>query len=339
MAEAKERLDYVDAGKGFSICVVVYAHAGGAANPWIAFLALLIMPLFFFSSGLFAERVLTQSWGTLLRGRVASLMALFVVLTFWQHLATVGVREAYHGLPNGLRLHVPASLLWSPPITIWFLYALAIATVVTKLARDTGWQAVMAVLFVLYCWDIAAVPYREMAFPDRLIRYAPFFLIGVRYRAQIGDLIARRHRLWFAPLAVSAALLAGFWDTDALRFGPLQLAISLMMAMGTIMLLRTFRRTVIVRVLAAFGRYSFLVYAFHRVPLFYGQKALGQLGVDHTLTTAALLAAAAVPCAFALGLLMMRLPPFSWIERHKRGKPVFAQGGRRLIWVRSGALG
>jgi uncharacterized membrane protein YcfT len=139
------RLDWVDAAKGLSILLVVAHHvvwymqrSGQAPAPLVmvneAF-ASVRMPLFFLASGLFAAGPLAAPWRTVLHKRVAFFLYLYLLwtiirFTFFATLVPPEVDPDDSANPVGL-----AWSLLLPGPSMWFLYALAVFAVVTKLMR------------------------------------------------------------------------------------------------------------------------------------------------------------------------------------------------------------
>src|SRR5690606_19742584 len=139
------RLDRVDAAKGISILLVVahhvvwyMRHAGLAPAPVVmadeAF-ASLRMPLFFLASGLVAAGPLAAPWRVVLHKRVAFFLYLYAIWTIirFAFFATLVPPEVD---PDGSADPVAFALaLLLPGPSMWFLYALAVFAVLTKLAR------------------------------------------------------------------------------------------------------------------------------------------------------------------------------------------------------------
>ncbi|WP_214514836.1 acyltransferase family protein [Rhodococcus sp. WY5] len=135
------RVDWVDLAKGISIALVVLLHStnflvtrGLAAGIWNDINAVaepIRMPLFFLTAGLFAHKVTSLPWATVIRRRVLPLAYLYLMWTVLRFVffsafpATAGTDETSSPLNLITALVVPTSGLW-------FLYALAVYTVLTK---------------------------------------------------------------------------------------------------------------------------------------------------------------------------------------------------------------
>jgi uncharacterized membrane protein YcfT len=108
-ADRRARLQWVDAGRGISILLVVLYHstnwlivAGVHVEGWVEVnraLATLRMPLFFAISGLFAGKWLVASWADLWTTKLRLFIWVFLL---WEVIGTVffivGLRLQGHGL-------------------------------------------------------------------------------------------------------------------------------------------------------------------------------------------------------------------------------------------------
>ncbi len=209
------RIDWVDAAKGMSILLVVLHHVvilsephGLVPGPVSALntaLASLRMPLFFLASGLFAAAPLAASWRTLLHKRVAFFLYLFVLWTLLQSVVFLALPA------DVLPPDSPASwvdVAWEallPGPAMWFLYALAVFSILGKLVRRTPAWAQLVVSGAL-CAVVGAglVTFESFAWTF-MARYLFFFLLGVHARAVV-ETVAERSSLL---LVVAGGALCG----------------------------------------------------------------------------------------------------------------------------------
>ena len=216
---ASGRIDWVDAAKGMSILLVVVHHMvylmephGLVPGPVSALnmaLASLRMPLFFLASGLFAWAPLTAGWRTLLHKRVAFFLYLFLLWTFLQGLI-------FWALPSGVAppdaAQTWAELAWEavlPGPAMWFLFALAVFSIVGKLLlRVPAWiqLAASGVLCALVGAGLFTVESFSWTF---MARYLFFFLLGVHARSLVEALAERSGLLLVAGTGVACGALAG----------------------------------------------------------------------------------------------------------------------------------
>lgn len=214
------RVEWVDAAKGMSILLVVAHHVvmflqpHGLVPPALSTanvaLASLRMPLFFLASGLFVASTLAASWRTVLHKRVAFFGYLYLLWT----LVQFGVFQA---LPAGTAppdsTQTPgqlASTLLVPAPSMWFLYALAVFTVLAKLFRRVPASVQLAVSGVL-CAAVGAELLRFDSFGwTYMARYLFFFLLGCYARRLVMRVASASGPVTVAAaLTVSAAGAAG----------------------------------------------------------------------------------------------------------------------------------
>ena len=177
------RKRWADIGRGFAIITIIFFHAALALEPlgpihwrvwlYIAMFSPVPIGLFFFISGMFSRTLMTGAWKGKIVSRIASLIYVFVV---WS-LIDVAVATLLHQ-------DVPLThLLWTyildPDSVLWFIWGLAIFTVLANLVwirwpRATLSLAVIASL--LSCTHVIAT---SSYVYDNLIRFLPFFLMGL----------------------------------------------------------------------------------------------------------------------------------------------------------------
>ncbi|MCM3778114.1 acyltransferase family protein [Microbacterium hydrocarbonoxydans] len=143
-AQAKPRIDWVDAGRGSAIALVVLFHstnwlgeAGFGVAGWEFFdetIASIRLPLFFTMSGLFAVKWMRASWADLWRSKVSLFVWVFAV---WSVIATFSFMLGLNVQgAEGNYLGQLKNLLWAPFLPrfeLWFIWALALFFVVAKL--------------------------------------------------------------------------------------------------------------------------------------------------------------------------------------------------------------
>ena len=213
------RIAWVDAAKGMSILLVVLHHVvilmephGLIPGPVTALntaLASMRMPLFFLASGLFAAAPLAASWRTLLHKRVAFFGYLFALWTVVQSVVLMLLPA------DVLPPDSPASwadVAWEallPGPAMWFLYALAVFSVLGKLVRRTpAW--VQLVVSGALCAAVGAglVTFDSFAWTF-MARYLFFFLLGIHARAVVEAVAERSSALLVVTGGVLCAGTAG----------------------------------------------------------------------------------------------------------------------------------
>jgi fucose 4-O-acetylase-like acetyltransferase len=185
---AAARLEWVDAAKGMSILLVVAHHvvwflersgqAPGAVVTANEALASLRMPLFFLASGLLAAGPLAAPWRVVLHKRVAFFLYLYAIWTIirFTFFATVVPPEVDPDDSADPLAFALALLLPGP--SLWFLYALAVFAVVTKLARPLPVRLQLAVTGVLSALVGAGMVDLGDSRWTYMSRFLFFFLLG-----------------------------------------------------------------------------------------------------------------------------------------------------------------
>lgn len=209
---AEGRIVWIDVARGIAILLVVLFHAGmfavptGLAPAWwtdlnLAF-ALLRMPLFFLLAGALAVGALRRPWRLLWETRLAVLVWVFVLWTVLRFLY-------YRVMPEPIELNQSSwvDLVLSvvrPSNGLWFLFALVVFLVVTKLAAGPRARVVVLVGATLCSLLLHSEFTTGNVAYDGILRYYVFFLVGVLFRDRLLRLVAG-----LTPLA-TAGLLAGF---------------------------------------------------------------------------------------------------------------------------------
>ena len=187
------RVIWVDVAKGIAIVLVVLFHAtiflkrsGFHHEVWPELnqtLAVLRMPLFFASSGLFAASVVARPWRVLWATRLSLLVWVFLL---WSLL-----RVCYFSLlPDDLRTNetgivalLAAPLL--PTSALWFLHALVAFFVVAKLLTGrVGVRTQLGVAALLSMTFLSLDLGRALTW-EGMGRYFVFFLAGLHARETI----------------------------------------------------------------------------------------------------------------------------------------------------------
>ena len=305
------RVGWVDAAKGMSILLVVAHHTlwflastGQAPEPLVAAnsaLASMRMPLFFLASGLFAAAPLAASWRTLLHKRVVFFLYLYVlwtVIRFLFFLALPGVVDPYNSAdPVTLAL----SLLLPGP-GMWFLYALALFSVIGKLARPLPvWLQLGASGILCALVGAGIVEFDNFAWTF-MARYLFFFLLGCHARRLIEELARSSSAATVVLSAVaSAGGAAGAVALDIRGIPGVAFALNVLAVTFGVLFASWISRYRVGRPLVVLGRQTLPVYLIHVLWL-----AVLMVGVQHlVLPTAARYALPAVMALVLTGLSLL----------------------------------
>jgi uncharacterized membrane protein YcfT len=281
---ARPREDWVDVAKGIAIILVVLFHAiiftddVGLAWHWRKFTDLLDtfrMPLFFFTAGVFAAKVIRLPFPVLFRRRIASLLWIYV---FWSFIWTVAFKYITWVRPDADRngwysfLTIP---FW-PNANTWFVYALALFFVYTWLVRSWAvhWQFVLPMILNL-AFGSGLVSSGNGAI-DKSAMYLLFFVAAVHFGPVVRLLTVRTKLSVVVLISVAyvAAVVAIRLSDTANLPGTRLIASVLAVATGTglAVVISRLRASGWLRYL---GRNTLPVYVLHFYPIF-GFVLLGQ---------------------------------------------------------------
>jgi uncharacterized membrane protein YcfT len=309
------RLDWIDAAKGLSILLVVAHHAvwflqrSGQAPAAVVManeaLASLRMPLFFLASGLLAAGPLAAPWRVVLHKRVAFFLYLYVIwtvirFTFFAAFVPPEVDPDDSADPLGFVL-----ALVLPGPSMWFLYALAVFAVVTKLARplpvwlQLGVTGVLSALVGAGMVDFGDTRWTYMS------RFLFFFLLGCYARELAARLAAATSLLRVVAGGVACVAAAAAAVALELRAVPgVALALQCLATGSGLLLAAWVARYRFGRPLVVLGTLTLPIYLIHMMWL-----ATIMIGVRHVElppVAAYLLPVVLVPVLTALSLLTHR---------------------------------
>lgn len=136
------RVDWVDIAKGICIVLVVTMHATlgveaalereGFMHWAVDFAKPFRLPDFFLVSGLFLGRVIDRDWRLYADKRVVHFAYFYLLWLLLQSGVKIG--QVSDGSAAGFLRHLAVSLV-EPFSTLWFVYALAVFSIATKLLR------------------------------------------------------------------------------------------------------------------------------------------------------------------------------------------------------------
>lgn len=197
-APSKPREPWVDVAKGLAIIAVALYHSAllgmGADlvdDSWRQIntvFSRVRMPLFFFASGLFAANAVQRTWPRLWSGTMAKLAWCFVIWSVFR-LVYLQVLPVASRPQDDLHTFLTGPI-W--PVWLWYLHALALFYIVTKLmyrripiALQLAGAAVLSILVLSSVVEISNIGYRGAA------KFYVFFLIAAYFRTTLIPLVAR----------------------------------------------------------------------------------------------------------------------------------------------------
>lgn len=151
--QARQRHDWVDIAKGISIILVVMMHATfgvgeatgrvGVMHYALGFAAPFRMPEFFLISGLFLGAVIARPWRHYADRRIAHYIYFYAL---WA-IILIGFKHLLVDRDPGGAAAMLASAIHEPYSILWFIYALAVFSLMAKLffeARLPHWIVLIA---------------------------------------------------------------------------------------------------------------------------------------------------------------------------------------------------
>ncbi|WP_295626369.1 acyltransferase family protein [uncultured Corynebacterium sp.] len=224
------RVGWVDSAKGLCIFLVVLGHAitelanhGYSTGIWAEVnfvLGPIRMPLFFLLSGLFAAKALSESWDRLANRRIWVMVWLYVVwvpvreivlaLLPYSHVTADGLTRP----PRIMNTDDWPSMLYNslhalvePTSYLWFLWALALFAILSKLLRGISPLIQIAVAAVIY----VTAPFAGVSWSwDFVSKMLVFYLLGLHGAPLIFRMVARRP-IWFLIASAGAYVVVAVW--------------------------------------------------------------------------------------------------------------------------------
>ena len=257
-ARGRTRHTWVDTAKAISILLVVLWHT--VADQWIVneLLLYLRMPLFFFVAGFFAAKSLDADWKYFLKNKFGHFLYLYV---FWCLISFVLVK-APGALKDGdpIPLRELLAIFVDPPLTLWFIYGLALVFLLMKIFRKVNFGFLLVSLTLIYFWSVADGEWRDVSFVDRIARLSPFFLLGTVSFVRIDALPGRYDALSLLLLPAYFALSYGIHQAEWQMFGPLTLTATAVGIAGILLFSRLVQGLWIGTALNFIGRRTLLIY-------------------------------------------------------------------------------
>lgn len=217
------RIDWVDTAKGICIILVVTMHATlgveaalgreGFMHWAVAYAKPFRLPDFFLVSGLFLARVIDRDWRSYADKRILHFAYFYVLWLVIQ--SAIKVEQISDGSALGFAKHFALSFV-EPFSTLWFVYALAVFSIVTKLLRPVHPVLVLGAATLLQIAPIET----SWVFLNELCERWIYFLVGYLFAGSIfrlAETAAARVALALAGLA-GWAVLNGALALTAIQF-------------------------------------------------------------------------------------------------------------------------
>lgn len=211
--ETAGRLAWVDVAKGICILLVVMMHSvtgtgeamggEGFLHGVVAFAKPFRIPDFFLLSGLFIGRVIDRDWRLFSDRRVVHFAYFYLLWLVIQSAAKYGKITGGDG-PSAFFAHLAHALI-EPYSSLWFIYLLAVFSVVTKLLRRAPGLILLGGAALLQIADIRTDSTLIDEFCARYVYFVAGYLLAERIFA-LADAARRRVALTLGVLAVWAVI-------------------------------------------------------------------------------------------------------------------------------------
>ena len=209
------RLAWVDVAKGICIILVVMMHSTlgvgeamggeGFMHHVVEFAKPFRIPDFFLLSGLFVGRVVDRDWRLFADRRIVHFAYFYLLWMVLQSAVKYGQITDGAG-PGAFLAHLAHGLI-EPYSTLWFIYLLAVFSVVVKLLRRLPWPVLLIGAALLQLAPVHTGSTLIDEFCDRLVYFVAGYLFAARIFA-LADWVRTRSGLALAGLAAWASLEA-----------------------------------------------------------------------------------------------------------------------------------
>lgn len=186
--QGSRRIEWLDFARGASIFLVVVFHASIACEKYECvhryywelnnFLSPIRMPIFFAVSGLLSRKVIDMNWSGVIDKRVLGFIYVFLL---WSAIS-LALRQGFT-VGFGQYIIDLTKAVYRPSTVLWFIWALAIYTVVAKIGKITNERLLFVAAVIVSITSYAKIDEFDDFVHNNLLRYLPFFLLGV-YRAE-----------------------------------------------------------------------------------------------------------------------------------------------------------
>lgn len=205
------RLAWVDVAKGLCIVLVVMMHSTlgtgmdmggeGFLHTVVAFAKPFRIPDFFLLSGLFVGRVIDRDWRLFADRRVVHFAYFYLLWVLIQSTVKYG-QIVDGGGPEAFLAHLAHALV-EPYSTLWFIYLLAVFSVLTKLLRRLHPALLLGGAALLQSLPLDGYSDLVTEFCGRYVWFVAGYLFAARI-FRFADLVRRHPRAAFGGLAAWA---------------------------------------------------------------------------------------------------------------------------------------
>jgi uncharacterized membrane protein YcfT len=328
-AGERDRIAWVDTAKGICIILVVMMHStlgvgeemgGEGFMHWVvAFAKPFRMPDFFLVSGLFLSRVIDRNWRTYADKRVVHFAYFYLLWLVIQSAFKYG--QLAGGSPAGFLAHLAWALV-EPYSTLWFIYILAIFSIVTKLLRPVPQAVVFVAAAVLQILPIETPWFLLNEFCERWVYFLAGYMLAervfgfARFAGERPALMLLGLLGWGLVNGGLALTPAAWWHATTMAELPgLGLLLGLAGALAIIGIAALLTRARIDAPLRYCGRNSIAIYLAFFLPMAVTRAVLIKTGIIADIGLAALITTSAAVLAPLLLERVVRNTPLFFLFR------------------------
>lgn len=321
----KKRIEWVDYAKGMSILLVVIHHSifrDSSINLHSEELVYLNdlfryfrMPLFFFIAGLFIHKALSSKLSVFLKDKIGNFLYIFVLWSVIHYL--IKTVAPYLILGSETDLKSILSIFIYPPNTLWFIYALLIFFLITRLTKKIPYIA-LAIAMMFFIFTINNADSLESTILIRVARFYPYFLLGYIF-ADFVKLAADKVRIYHSILILPYfSIMVFFFEESWANSSIAVFLLGLLGIMSGIIIAVILSKITIFSWLGYIGKNTLSIYLMHTIPLFVLKEVFKVIIPNQPLLATLLLVLIGVMLSLLFGTIFKKLkmnwllvPPFT----------------------------
>lgn len=310
---------WVDVAKGVSIILVVLWHTIGDFYKLNEALIFLRMPLFFFAAGLFARRNFAGGEEARPFNKIFNFLWLFMIWSVILFVATEVPGRLWAGesvLDHVLRLPL---IFVDPPLTIWFIYALAISFALIFALRTIPISIILLISVAIFILSANDGNWRQVFFLERIFRLLPFFVLGLITFPLMNFMANHYARTGPVFLLIFGSSAYYVYFSEMVYMGSLVFAVSVLGIFAVVLTSSAISGSPAGILLAKVGSASLFIYLMHRIFIFYFNMSARLAGLDFRSSDLVFLAAgivlsiASIAASMIIGRTLERSPAGRWL--------------------------
>ncbi|WP_160008349.1 acyltransferase [Rhizobium sp. 18055] len=228
--QQKDRIEWLDIAKGMSIILVVIYHtllyhdfhaiAPDVYTRISGIMTPIRMPLFFSVSGFLAASAMKAPWRDFLVRKIWLLVYLFAIWGTARWLFFRYVQTNVLVPTEGSDPYQLLQMWWAPNTGIWFIWALAIFMIATKLLSAIHHATTIAIAAIISLLTFGEHLQIDLFTHRNVLQYFVFFLFGCWYGKSVVTVVTRRPVLMaLGGFLLFSALYVLRWRLQAIDKG------------------------------------------------------------------------------------------------------------------------